>query len=38
MKDFWQSCGFHLLDRGEGVFELLRRRHADQDGAHRRVR
>ena len=18
MKDFWQSCGFHLLDRGEG--------------------
>src|SRR5216683_845514 len=26
------------LNRGESVLELLRRRHADQDGAHRRVR
>ena len=27
-----------LLDRGERVLELLRRRHADQDGADRRMR
>ena len=26
------------MDRGECVLELLRRRHTDQDSAHRRVR
>jgi hypothetical protein len=27
-----------LLDRGERILELLRRRHTDQDGAHHRMR